>query len=88
MGVFITIIRFVGIDLDVLYSFATLEFDKEAIFLMVAGVKMFRNGAKFFNLSDFRELGFCGICGPCFIFFCTLPCHDVSLYHLTEIMIS
>ena len=70
MGFFITISRFGGIDLDVLYGFATLEFDKEAIFLMVAGVKMCSNGAHarffFIILSDFRELGFCGPCGLCY----------------------
>ncbi len=42
-----------------------LEFDREAI-LMVVGVKMAGIGEGFGILSNFRELRFCGPCGPCF----------------------
>ncbi len=35
---------------------------------MVAGMKMPGIGARVFCiLSDFRELSFCGPCGPCYI---------------------
>ncbi len=53
------------VDFDVLYGFDTHNLISKS-FLMVAGVKMPSINGRFLNLSDFRELSFCGPCGPYF----------------------